>query len=93
MAGSFEKMRNSKDFPTPIWYNSDYRKVESELNPNDDSNDDEDMEQEEKASEDFEDDTSECSIETDTDRWVKGFRVIKFDSSFINILSVFLPGL
>lgn len=71
MANNLEKLRNSKDFPTPIWYNSDYRRVESELNPNDDSNDDEEMEHEEKMNEDFEDDTSECSTEMDADRFVK----------------------
>lgn len=73
IASNLEKMRNSKDFPTPIWYNSDYRRVESELNPNDDSNDDDEMDAEERPHEDFEDDVSECSVDIDSDRSVQYF--------------------
>ncbi|KAJ8952508.1 hypothetical protein NQ318_003304 [Aromia moschata] len=79
----FEKMRQSKDFPYPIWYNADYRKVESE-NAAEDSNSEEEMEEEERCHEDFEEGMSDSSVEPDIDldRSVKTDKYLIFTTGY-----------
>nr|CAH7740849.1 unnamed protein product [Callosobruchus chinensis] len=55
----------NKEFPYPICYNADYRKIESEMQMDERTNSDEDMELGEKPTEDSEDEGSETSSETD----------------------------
>nr|CAI5842867.1 unnamed protein product [Callosobruchus analis] len=55
----------NKEFPYPIWYNADYRKIEREMQMDEKTNSDEDMELGDKPTEDSDDDASETSSETD----------------------------
>ncbi|CAH1113862.1 unnamed protein product, partial [Psylliodes chrysocephalus] len=82
MASSmFESMK--KDFPHPIWYNADYRKVETQSHSSNDNNsDDEDMPEKEKAADDSDDDSSESSCETDNDRFVQTDKYLIFTTGY-----------
>ncbi|KAJ8917445.1 hypothetical protein NQ315_005492 [Exocentrus adspersus] len=77
----FERMRNTKDFPNPIWYNSDYRKVECESNPPNELYDDDEMETDGR-NEEFEEEGSECSTDTDPDRFVNNDKYLIFTTGY-----------
>uniref|UniRef100_A0A6P7H3C8 F-box/WD repeat-containing protein 5 n=1 Tax=Diabrotica virgifera virgifera TaxID=50390 RepID=A0A6P7H3C8_DIAVI len=70
-----------KDFPHPIWYNEDYRKVESESWTAIDS--DEEVEDVgNKPTEDTDDNSSESSCDTETERFVQTDKYLIFTTGY-----------
>ncbi|CAG9839162.1 unnamed protein product [Diabrotica balteata] len=70
-----------KDFPHPIWYNEDYRKVESESWTAIDS--DEEVEDVgNKPNEDTDDNSSESSCDTETERFVQTDKYLIFTTGY-----------
>ncbi|CAH1977237.1 unnamed protein product [Acanthoscelides obtectus] len=70
----------NKEFPHPIWYNADYRKVETETKMEETTNSDEDMDVGEKPIEESDDEGSDTSSETD--RCVSNDKYLIFTTGF-----------
>ncbi|KAG5889639.1 hypothetical protein JTB14_028918 [Gonioctena quinquepunctata] len=72
---------NQRDFPFPIWYNADYRKVESESGLAGDFSDDE-MKMPDKMTEDSEEGSSDSSSEADGDSFVTTDKYLIFTTGY-----------
>ncbi|CAG9862839.1 unnamed protein product [Phyllotreta striolata] len=70
-----------KDFPYPIWYNADYRKVESECHLFEEQNSDDETIAE-KLADDTDEASSDSSCETDTDRFVQTDKYLIFTTGY-----------